>query len=421
MAQSTQSFRLNEKQTLILQNISNGDNTFITGFAGSGKSYLIDSIISYFKNEGISFGITAMTGCASVLIGGITLHSFMGMGLGKGTPEEIIKNIKKRKGKIAILAKLKVLIIDEVSMLNDELFDKIAEIFRIIQTPNSTRPFGNVQLILVGDMSQLKPVEGNYCFCAKSWEKCNIGVTVLTENMRVTNDELFDKLLSSIRKGKITPIEYSLLESMKNTVFPDHIIPTKLFSINKDVDNINNSELLKLIENGAAKMEYSIKYLKNVSVNKKYTSSNKIPEILTLCIGAQVMVTRNIAPESLIVNGTRGTIMEFTPLGVVIKLLDNRLFIVSYFEVKSNDHEDLINFFYIPLTLSWAMSIHKSQGATIDALEIDLGDSIFAAGQAYVAISRARNQKSVKITDLSKRSIKTSAEVIKFYNQFKPV
>ena len=133
------------------------------------------------------------------------------------------------------------------------------------------------------------------------------------------------------------------------------------------------------------------------------------------------MVTRNIAPESLIVNGTRGTIIEFTPIGIVIKLLDDRLFTVSYFEVKSNDNEDLINFFYIPLTLSWAMSIHKSQGATIDALEIDLGDSIFAAGQAYVAISRARNQKSIKITDLSKRSIKTSAEVIKFYEKFKPV
>ena len=257
-----QSIHLNEKQTLILQNISNGDNTFITGFAGSGKSYLIESIITYFKNNDVSFGLTAMTGCASVLIGGVTLHSFMGMGLGKGTPEDIIKNIKKRKGKMAILGKLKVLIIDEVSMLSDELFDKLGEIFRLIQTPNGSRPFGNVQLILVGDMSQLKPIEGNYCFCSKNWEKCNISVTVLTENMRVTDDPIFDKLLSNIRKGKITPIEYSLLESMKNTVFPDHIIPTKLFSINKDVDNINNSELVKLIDNGAVKMEYSIKYLK---------------------------------------------------------------------------------------------------------------------------------------------------------------
>ena len=411
--------QLNEKQTLILQNISNGKNTFITGFAGSGKSFLINEIV---KNlAGKSYGLTAMTGCASILIGGQTLHSFMKIGLAQGTPEDLIKKIKI-KGNLTLLRKLEVLIIDEVSMLSDILFDKIAEIFRLIQTPNGNRPFGNVQLILVGDMSQLKPIEGTYCFKALNWEKSNIGITVLTENMRVVDDNEFDKLLKNIRKGKITTTDYSLLESMKETVFPDHIIPTKLFSINKDVDAINNYELNKLIKNGATVKTYSISYKSaNLKENKSYTISNKIPEILTLCIGASVMVTRNICPENFIVNGTRGTVVELNNNFVIIKLLNGENFIVNYFEVKpdplENTNVSVLNFQYIPLKLSWAMSIHKAQGATIDALEIDLGDSIFAAGQAYVAISRARNKKSVKIINLSKKSIKISTEVIDFYKQ----
>ena len=129
------------------------------------------------------------------------------------------------------------------------------------------------------------------------------------------------------------------------------------------------------------------------------------------------MVTRNVAPECFIVNGTRGIIVELNYGNVIIKLSNGEHYTINYFEIKPDplDKENLINFFYLPLTLSWAMSIHKSQGATIDALEIDLGDSIFASGQAYVAISRARNKKSVKLTDLSKKSIKTSVEVILFY------
>jgi len=153
---------LNEKQKVILEKVIDGKNAFITGFAGSGKSYLIQSICESFIQNNKSFALTAMTGCAAILINGRTLHSTLGIGLGKGTPQDLIRRIRRTEGLFPYLKNLEVLIIDEVSMLNDTLFDKIAEIFKIIH--NSDKPFGKLQIVLVGDMSQLKPIEDEYCF-----------------------------------------------------------------------------------------------------------------------------------------------------------------------------------------------------------------------------------------------------------------
>ena len=406
---------LNLKQQAVLDLVSNHKNIFITGFAGSGKSFLLSSICEKFIIAKKKFALTAMTGCASVLIDGITLHSFMGIGLAKESPEELIEKIKSR-GLLKKLQNLEVLIIDEVSMLSDVLFDKIAEIFKIIQT--HSMPFGNVQIILVGDMSQLKPVDHTYCFNARYWGVLDIQVTVLTENMRVRDDPVFEKLLSGIRKGKITTSDFNLLKSLENTTFPEHIHPTKLRSLNKDVDHINQYHLNKLIQSGNEIQIYKIQYNPcKLKESKAYTNQSKISECIKLCIGAQVMVTRNIDFENKIINGTQGIITHLNDEGVTLKLLNSELYFISYFNINPDDNKS-IDFKYIPLILSWAISIHKSQGATISALEIDLGESVFACGQAYVAISRARNKESVKILNLSKKSIKTSKEVLKFYEKY---
>ena len=315
------------------------------------------------------------------------------------------------------LLSLHVLIIDEVSMLSAMLFDKIAELFKIIH--KTDRPFGKLQLILVGDMSQLKPVEGEYCFCASNWEKSNINISILTENMRVHTDTRFDALLQKLRWGILTDLE--LIEKMKHTDFSDTIRPTKLFSKNKDVDTINQHELgllLKENESVTYKVLYSTNPLK-LSYSTKYATDAKIPEFLTLCVGAQVMVNRNICFDEGIVNGTRGIIVSLTATSVTLRLVSGSLCAISYFHVKSEDvDERYLDFKYLPLQLSWAMSIHKSQGATIDCLEIDLGESIFTSGQAYVAISRARNSESVKITHFNKKSIKVDPLVLSFYERY---
>ena len=413
---------LNEKQKLILEKVINGKNIFITGFAGSGKSYLIQSICESFIQNNKSFALTAMTGCAAVLINGRTLHSTLGIGLGKGTPQDLIRRIRRTEGLFTYLKNLEVLIIDEVSMLNDTLFDKIAEIFKIIH--NSDLPFGKLQVVLVGDMSQLKPIEDGYCFYATSWDSCKIEVSVLTENMRVNEDTRFADFLQKLRWGKISDL--SLIEEMKqNDLSIGEIVPTKLFSKNKDVDSINQYELGLPLKENLHSVNYKVIYNYNaikLKESTKYATENKIPEFLTLCVGAQVMVTRNIDFDNQIVNGTRGVVVDLNEQFVTIKLTNGTCYTITYFHVKPERNDDHLtknlDFKYLPLTLSWAMSIHKSQGATIDWLEIDLGESIFACGQAYVAISRARNSKSVKITNFSKRSIKVSKAVVEFYEKF---
>ena len=413
---------LNKKQLEITEKIKSGKNAFITGFAGSGKSYLIDYICKVLKETGKNYAKTAMTGCAAILIDGYTLHSTLGIGLAKGEPKDLLKRIRRMEGMLPFLLNLNVLIIDEVSMLNDVLFDKISELFKLIH--NSDKPFGNLQIILVGDMSQLKPIEDEYCFYANCWDSCNIEVSVLTENMRVNSDTRFDELLQKLRWGIVSDLE--LIEKMKNTTFEGDILPTKLFSKNKDVDAINQYSLGLLLKEGKESKRYTTIYPSNpikMIASTKYVVDNKIDEHLVICVGAQVMVTRNLDFDLQIVNGTRGIVIALFETGVSIKLVNGLIYNLSYFHVKDEDRfgdtsMKNIDFKYIPLKLSWAMSIHKSQGATIDRLEIDLGESIFACGQAYVAMSRARNSDSVKITKFNPRSVKVSKSVINFYNKY---
>jgi len=331
-----------------------------------------------------------------------------------------VNRIRRTEGLLPYLSRLDVLIIDEVSMLSDILFDKIGEIFKIIHSID--KPFGNLQIILVGDMSQLKPIEGDYCFYSESWDRCKIEVSVLTENMRVNNDERFDDLLKSFRWGIVRDLE--LIEKMKQNTFTGDIKPTKLFSKNKDVDAINQYELGLLLKEKKESFVYKVIYPDNpikLIESTKYSMDNKIQEYLTLCVGAQVMVTRNL--NQIIVNGTRGVVVSLSKTGVTIKLTNGELYNVCYFHVlpdKFETNEKLlkIDFKYLPLTLSWAMSIHKSQGSTIDLLEVDLGDSIFACGQAYVALSRAKNSDTVRITTFNPRSVKVSKSVIAFYDKY---
>ena len=411
---------LNEKQRGILEKVVDGKNAFITGFAGSGKSYLINFIYKNLKENGKNVALTAMTGCAALLINGKTIHSALGIGLAKGEPKDLFKRIR-RNNLLEYLVSLHVLIIDEVSMLSDDLFDKIAELFKLIHKID--RPFGKLQIILVGDMSQLKPVQGEYCFYAQNWEKSNIHVSILTENMRVNTDTRFDDLLQKLRWGVLSDLE--LIEKMKQNDFSNKpVTPTRLFSKNKDVDTINQYELGLLLKEHEP-VTYKVMYTTNpvkLIASTKYATDAKIPEFLTLCVGAQVMVNRNISFDEGIVNGTRGIIVSLTTTSVTIQLVSGSFCNICYFHVKPERHDDEakknLDFKYIPLQLSWAMSIHKSQGATIDCLEIDLGESIFTSGQAYVAISRARNSDSVKITQFNKRSIKVSKSVLSFYEQY---
>ena len=393
---------MNPEQQLALDNVLKGSNVFITGGAGVGKSFLVNKISHALVHKNI--GVCAMTGCAALLINGATVHSYLAIGLAKDPAAVLAARVRKFANIHSRIVSMQTLLIDEVSMLNDELFEKIAEFFQIVR--KNTKPFGGVQMIFVGDPFQLAPVEGNYCFTSKLWT--GIEIHTLTANMRQAGDNQFKELLDRVRWGKCSEGDLAVLQQCGDTVFRDDIVPTKLYSKNVNVDSINLKEFDKLSTDVYI---YKCEYLNEAS--KKWAIANKIPEKIQLRIGAQVMCTRNI-PTLGLVNGSRGVVTIVYIDSVVVKLIDGTYVKVGMIAVAPFDNP-YVGIEYIPLKLAWAITIHSSQGMTIDALEVDLGKDIFTYGQAYTGLSRAKSLSTVKVTSVLAKSFMTSPTVKKFF------
>jgi ATP-dependent DNA helicase PIF1 len=220
------------------------------------------------------------------------------------------------------------------------------------------------------------------------------------------------EMLKRLRVGKCSPEDLKVLKGCQETQFPEGIVPTKLYSKNSEVDRINLQELARL---GKPLATYRLEITGSHDMTLKYAKSANIPDVFEVCEGAQVMLSRNINVEGGLANGSRGVVTEVTLDGVVVKFLNGREELVKYYEVKL-ENEPAIKFRYLPLKLAWATSIHKSQGMTLDAIQIDIGASIFAYGQAYTALSRARRLDSVKIIHVEASSFKTSPEVLDFFS-----
>ena len=419
---------LNNKQQIAVDQTLNGENILITGPAGTGKSYTIKHIIELLQVNGKKIGLTATTGTAAFIIGGQTIHSFMGLGIDDRSIAEIFIKIKNSSNIYKILAELDVLIIDEVSMLDTILFEKISDILCYVKshflkdTELLNKPFGGIQIILIGDFCQLAPVNGFYCFLSKLWKRANIKVVLLEELVRQNDDILFQQILQIIRKGKCTDNILKVLNALKDTQFDDEIIPTKLYPKNVNVDKINEIETRKLKDAGNETLMYKAEATKDNTKNiSKYD--------VELVENSQVIVTRNIDIAAGIVNGTRGIIKKLFKDSVMIKDVDGNFHNISYYtdvfdnanavgkSAKAAKAGAKSYILHMPLKVSYALSIHKSQGMTIDALEIDLGDNIFTCGQGYTALSRAKSLKCIKIIDVSKESFKINPFVKTFYNE----
>ena len=400
---------LDELQQKILEDVFQSNrNIVILGSAGTGKTTTVREIIKVSNKYKKNIGITATTGCAAILIGGNTLHSFMGIGTGEGTIQYLVNRIISNKKILIKLVKLQILLIDEISMMNDVLLSKVSEILTTIR--NNPMPFGGVQVILVGDFYQLPPISGNFCFKSDIWDKMNFNTHVLTKIYR-QRDPQFLEILSRAREGNITNEDLNILKNCNGKLFIKNIIPTKLYSLNVDVSLINEKYYNKL-----STLEYIYETNYKNAKSKKYADKMKIPEKLKLCIGSQVMVTRNIDIENDIINGTRGVIISMETNYVNIQLMNQQEYTIKPMKIGSFDEPD-IEIEYIPLKLAWAITIHKSQGTTLDCAEIDLGNNIFQPGQAYTALSRVKDLNSVHIVDISKKSFKTHPEVKDFYNK----
>jgi ATP-dependent DNA helicase PIF1 len=408
---------LNTEQELAVDAFMSGENVFITGPAGTGKSVTLRKIISSLTQNERKFGVTSTTGNSAILIGGKTLHSYLGIGLAKDSAEDIFRFVRYKLSHVAKkLREIDTLIIDEISMLDAELFDKISRYLCLLR--KSDKPFGGIQLILTGDFCQLEPVVGDYCFKASEWSRLNLKVIKLQQQIRQDGDSEFQEILSKLRYGRCDDTILTRLKSLKDTDF-NGVIPTILYSKNVDVDTINRVEYLKLLSTGVETKRYS--YINHGTSSDKpkivnWANSLNIPELIELCVDSQVLVTANIDQKSGIVNGTRGVVVELKPKSVVIKLVSGSLYEVGYYKNTLVEDPD-IALSFMPLKLAYALTIHKSQGMTLDAIEIDIGHNIFASGQAYTAISRAKNLKSVRVNSVLKSSFITDPDVLQFYGE----
>lgn len=409
---------LSEEQQSVLDMIRRGKNVLLTGQAGTGKTTTIHSLCDLATTQGWTYGVTAMTGCAAVLISGKTLHSFLGIGLAQRSAYSLATFTKSKNPRVLErLLMLRLLIIDEVSMMNAELFSKVSKYLSLVRDVDA--PFGGVQVLLCGDFAQLPPVQGEFCFEAPEWDEMKIEKIVLTQQFRQGGDTQFQSMLARLRRGECTDNDLELLQRCAAITFPDGITPTRLYSLNREVDRINQEEFEKLVkEKGPDKcMTFKTKYKANTILPKalkSFAESCGIPNELTLCIGAQVIVTWNI--NETIVNGTRGRIVAMDHNTVYLRTISGERIPIGVVDTSpDNSNKDKVIF--MPLRLGYALSIHKSQGMTLDAVEMDLGSSIFEYGQAYVALSRAKSLKNVRITDVSAASFRMNPKVRAFYDE----
>ena len=413
-----------DKQNLSIKLMKEGHNIFLTGQGGTGKSKVITTFVSEYRPYKI-IAVTATTGTAAVLLNGTTLFSYLGIGLGTAEADLLIIQIKKKPFYFKRWTDLDILIIDEISMLSPELFDKLELIARSLR--HNTKPFGGIQLILTGDFFQLPNInqKNMFCFDAASWETC-IGENVinLDVNFRQEGDDVYQKCLTDVRYGQLSDETVKILQSRENVVLQNEfgITPTKIYSLNVNVDKENEIQLDKLNDGEIQYNQYELRFKTFKKVNnieEKIRKECNAPSVLQLCKGAQVMLLYNMDIENKLVNGSRGVIhgfdMDNSP---IVKFLSGCVGTIpeKVWEIEENG-DVVVEITQIPLKLAYATTVHRSQGATIDFAEVDM-EGIFEYGQAYVALSRVKSLHGLTIKNFNPDVIKTHPKVIEFYKKY---
>lgn len=433
---------LNKIQQECFDSFKEGNSMVITGPAGCGKSYIISKIREYCRENNITIGITAMTGAAASLIGGMTLHTWSGIGLGQKSAVDIFTSITRtRRECIHRWNDTRVLIIDEISMMDASLFNKLNILAQLARS-NNLSFFGGMQVILCGDFAQLKPIvktgEMKFAFESDVWKMHLTEHTFCLKEVIRQSDPVFQGLLSRIRLGTYTAEDKKILNSRLVTDIDEStlvvemsdgtehdILATKLFPMKKDVSRINKVELTKLINDGAIHRDF---FCVDTAVNKKSGSivkptaseeksfnSTYVDEKLTLAIGAQVMLIKNLDFEKQLINGSRGTVIKFDKSGYPIVLFDHGVQVTIQPEKFEKEMDRVVlSRKQIPLILAWALTIHKCQGATLTNVITDLSQ-VFDEAQVYVTLSRARTLEGLFILGLDYRRIKCNPRVKEYY------
>lgn len=393
-------------QNTTLNILKTGNNVFITGSAGTGKTYLLNKFTFYLKSRKIVPTIVAPTGIAASHLGGQTIHSYFSLGIRSEVDDYYIESLLEKKYLQTRFSHLKVLIIDEISMVSPEIFTSIDKILQAFK--RNTLPFGGVQTILSGDFFQLPPIsrtpsDKRFAWQSPSWKNLNLKTCYLQEKFR-QNDNVLISILDEIRAGFVSSESYDVLNARFHKELDIYFTPTKLYTHNMDVDRINIQELRK-INNPAFAFKYKSEgTAKNI---EKIFKSSLVLEEINLKKDAVVMFIKNNHDLGY-VNGTTGVIVDFdkeTKLPIV-KTSDGLLIKVSLEEwTMENESANVVaKVLQVPLKLAWAITIHKSQGMTLDSAEIDLSKT-FEVGQGYVALSRIKNINGLRLMGLNDKAL----------------
>jgi ATP-dependent DNA helicase PIF1 len=412
---------LNEDQVKVFKAFETGKNIFINGSAGVGKSYALKQLVSDLDWAGIRYGLTAMTGTAALQVGAMTLHGWAGIGLGEGTDQQVLAYVLKNKKAVNRIKFNKVLIVDEISMAKASLLDKLDFVFKSIRT--SSRPFGGLQMVFCGDPLQLPPVfkgdeeTDSLFFEAKSWVNARVEKVTLNKIVRQQGDQKFAKLLNEVRVGNIENIH--LLEECIGRKFDKGINPVKLYSRNLNVENENNRKLFSL--SGVAKSFKSIDFGSEHHI-QFFNKNCPAPQTLELKVGAQVMLLKNVDLAAGLCNGSIGVVTGFPTTGIEVAFDSGKVILErDSWEIKEQNVNakgeatlrTVAERMQYPLKLAWAITIHKSQGATLDHVEVDIADA-FATGQAYVSLSRVREMKSLSLKPFNASVIKVNKKALEY-------
>lgn len=433
-----------------------GENLFITGPGGTGKTKLVKHLLEYSTENKQKIAVCAMTGCAAVLLNcnARTLHSWTGIKLAKGDKSDVIDSVLKNKNAIKVWKTVKVLILDEVSMLSRKILEIIEEIAR--RSRMSVLPFGGIQVIFTGDFYQLPPVgDGGdieteqFCFESPIWNRIfkPENHIELTTMFRQT-DPLYIEILHQIRTGKLDEEKIQILQSYVNREYNadrhNGCVPTKLFPLRTQADFVNNSMFLKIKEKEFIfEIERKIDCKSYIESNKPFPVEitqkcnkisqrdidyelqnliNNIPcqQVLRIKKGAAVMCLINLDMENEICNGSQGIVIDIDENGkkpLPIVRFSNGIIKTIQPHYWQSDEFPTIAIGQYPISLAWAMTIHKIQGATLSLAEMDLGFHIFEYGQTYVALSRIQSLDGLYLSAFHANKIKTNPKVSKFYKR----
>jgi ATP-dependent DNA helicase PIF1 len=412
---------ISTEQEYTLELFKQGKTVIILGPGGTGKTYIINTIRQICAKSNRKLHISALTGKAASLIPGArTLHSTLSIGLGKNTAAEYIENIRGSKWKMANWKRIKILIIDEISMLGMTLFDKLDKIARAILNPN--KPFGGIQIIGSGDFLQLPPIKDAYCFKSDNFDQVFLNKVIFKHNFRQDNID-FRIALGEIRIGKPSAETIELFESRLNRSWKEdgiHTEPLHIFPLLRDVNKLNYKKMQEL-ETEEFNSEYTWEpcitwnKVKSEIELKELLNNVSIETNLVMKIGASVMFIVN---DPLINkhNGSTGIIIGKSELNLpIVKFTDGTIHTIGQHTWTTPDELGCLT--QIPLIIAFAQSVHKSQGSEFDCAIMDIGENIFEFNQIYVALSRIRTIQGLYLLAFDPDSIRAHPDALEFYSK----